>query len=258
VKHPLKTIALNFILQKTPFIKNFFLLLFFLFSTYVSAFDVPTFSPNVVDNDGVLSLKQKLRINAVIEEIRDAADLHAAVLFSEPLTNISIEEAAEKTFKSWELGAKKSDNGILLFFDNTNRNARIEVGYGLEANIPDVMAARILDQVILPEFKKKNFSSGVIDGLYALSYLNTNNELFLKKSGGHQIRALIEAETTSKSDKSAFLPPGEFQFLKNAFQNLIKLTVFNIIYITAVRFVFLKVEDELPWRRMSSDARELS
>ena len=49
-----------------------------------------------------------------------------------------------------------------------DRNARIEVGYGLEGDITDLDAKYLLDQVILPEFKKSNFAQGIANGLHAL------------------------------------------------------------------------------------------
>lgn len=148
---------------------TFFLILFFCNSA--SAFKPATFTPNVVDEVQALSEKEKQNINEKIQLLRENADVYSAVYFTSSLQNSSIETAALKTFETWQLGDSKKDNGLLFIFSINDRKARIEVGYGLEGIITDAHAKRLLDNIILPHFKNKNYAAGVLSGLETVSLI---------------------------------------------------------------------------------------
>lgn len=65
----------------------------------------------------------------------------------------------------WGVGKKDKDNGVLIVFGKQLREIRIQVGYGLEKKLKDEEAKRIIDDVIIPEFKKGDFFSGIKKGL---------------------------------------------------------------------------------------------
>lgn len=71
---------------------------------------------------------------------------------------------------------------MLLIFALQERRARIETGYGLEADITDLVARRILDEVVLPKFEANEHLQGLLAGLSALGYVKTRNEAFLDPS----------------------------------------------------------------------------
>jgi hypothetical protein len=48
------------------------------------------------------------------------------------------------------------------------RAVRIEVGRGLEGQVPDVIASRIIERVIVPRFRAGDFAGGIEDGVVAL------------------------------------------------------------------------------------------
>jgi uncharacterized protein len=69
---------------------------------------------------------------------------------------------------TWGVGGKETDQGLILLVAPTERKLRIEVGYGLEAILPDVMAARIIRETISPRFKAGDFPGGISAGLDAI------------------------------------------------------------------------------------------
>jgi uncharacterized protein len=63
--------------------------------------------------------------------------------------------------EAWKVGKKGKDNGLLLLIAKNDKHVRIDVGYGLEGDIPDVIAKRIISEVIAPAFKQGNFYAGI-------------------------------------------------------------------------------------------------
>jgi uncharacterized protein len=71
--------------------------------------------------------------------------------------------------QSWGIGQKGKDNGALLLVAKAERAVRIEVGYGLEDRLTDLLAGRIVDQEIVPRFKAGDFDGGVKAGVKAMA-----------------------------------------------------------------------------------------
>jgi uncharacterized protein len=73
-----------------------------------------------------------------------------------------------RVVEAWKLGQKKIDNGALLLIAKNDRKLRIEVGYGLEGKLTDLVSGRIIRDIITPRFKEGNLDQGVIDGISAM------------------------------------------------------------------------------------------
>ncbi len=58
-------------------------------------------------------------------------------------------------------GSAEKDNGILVYVAKNDRKVQIQVGYGAEGFLPDVMAKRIIDNTIVPQFKQGRFYAGL-------------------------------------------------------------------------------------------------
>ena len=68
----------------------------------------------------------------------------------------------------WGVGGRSTDQGLILLVAPNERKVRIEVGYGLEQFLPDVLAGRIVRDTIVPRFKAGDFSGGVTAGTDAI------------------------------------------------------------------------------------------
>jgi uncharacterized protein len=63
-------------------------------------------------------------------------------------------------FEAWGIGKKDINNGILFLVAISDRQCRIEVGYGLENVITDVVAKHIIDEIAIPNFKNNEYGLG--------------------------------------------------------------------------------------------------
>lgn len=119
---------------------------------------------NLIDSE----TKQNLTKLAVIVKQNTGSEI--AIVTIDNIGNYSIEEYAADLFKKWGIGEKGKDNGILILLALKQRKVRIEVGYGLEGDFPDILANKYLEDYAIPYFKKGDYSKG----FYALTYAIVN------------------------------------------------------------------------------------
>ena len=79
-----------------------------------------------------------------------------------------IETFVLRVAETWKPGHKGLDNGLLLVIASQDRQARIEVGYGLEGAVPDVIAKRVLEDVMFPRFRAGDPAGGIEAAVAAL------------------------------------------------------------------------------------------
>ena len=73
----------------------------------------------------------------------------------------SLEDYSIRLAEAWKPGQKGKDNGVILLLFKKEREVRIEVGYGLEGVLPDALAKQIIENEIIPEFRRGNFGGGI-------------------------------------------------------------------------------------------------
>jgi uncharacterized protein len=88
-----------------------------------------------------------------------------AVFAVTSLEGQEIEPYANELFRSWKLGEKTKNNGVLLLVAPNEHRVRIEVGYGLEGTLTDALSKVIITNAIAPRFKTGDFSGGISRGV---------------------------------------------------------------------------------------------
>ncbi len=130
--------------------------------------DVPPLGGRVNDLAGLLSPATKTRLESGLAAFEASDSTQVVVLTVPSLEGETIEGFAVKTAQKWGIGQKGKDNGALLVVSKGDRSVRIEVGRGLEGSLTDALTGRIIDHVIVPEFKKGDFDAGVEKGVGAM------------------------------------------------------------------------------------------
>ena len=67
------------------------------------------------------------------------------------------------------VGRKNTDNGVVIAFCNSKRKTCIATGYGTETVLKDEIANRIIDSLMLPQFKDGNLFEGLWAGSKAVT-----------------------------------------------------------------------------------------
>lgn len=142
-----------------------------LFSAAAKAeLSVPPLTGRVVDQAGLLSPEQRQQISASLAEFERAQGPQLAVLTIPSLDGEPIESFSIRVVDQWKLGNEKRDDGLLLLVAAKDRRVRIEVGQGLEGQVPDALAGRIIDHVIVPQFRSGDYAGGIVAGLQAIAH----------------------------------------------------------------------------------------
>ena len=149
-------------------ISPFFILLFCCLPLAGYCLDVPRLQGYVNDHAGMISPSAKSKIEEELRAFEQSDSTQIVILTIPSLEGENIEEFGIKVAEAWKIGQQQKDNGVLLIVSKRERKIRVEVGRGLEGKLTDLMAGRIIDQVIKPRFKQGDFDGGLITGVSAL------------------------------------------------------------------------------------------
>ena len=134
----------------------------------IAATDIPKFSAPVVDKANILSANVESALNQSLESFRRASGPQVAILTVSSTGNQSIEDFSVDVARKWGLGDKTRDDGVLLVIAFDDRRLRVETGSGIEGELTDIEAGRIIDGIIAPQLKAGNPDAAVLDGASAL------------------------------------------------------------------------------------------
>ncbi|EMN67489.1 TPM domain-containing protein [Leptospira interrogans] len=138
---------------------------------------IPILRNPITDITSILTDKQKAQLTNRLISFETKKGSQIAVLIVGSTGEWSIEEYAVKVFEKTELGRKGIDDGILIVVAIQDHKTKIEVGYGLEGIIPDVIAKRIIEEFMIPNFREGNYFQGISDGIDAIIIKINEEEL---------------------------------------------------------------------------------
>ncbi|MBL8710656.1 MAG: TPM domain-containing protein, partial [Rhodospirillaceae bacterium] len=122
----------------------------------------------VVDKADILSSTVEAVLETKIEAHEQTTTNQIVIVTLPDLMGRPIEDWGLMLGRDWGIGQAGKDNGIVFLIAPNERELRIEVGYGLEANLPDATAHEIIQSDIIPYFKQGEMEAGITAGLYAI------------------------------------------------------------------------------------------
>jgi uncharacterized protein len=126
---------------------------------------VPPLKTRVTDLTGTLTQAQQQSLDQTLAAFEQKKGSQIAVLLVPTTKPETIEQYSIRVVDQWKLGRKGVDDGALLLVAKNDHQVRIEVGYGLEGVLPDAIANRIIDEIIVPHFKHGDFYGGIQAGV---------------------------------------------------------------------------------------------
>jgi uncharacterized protein len=144
----------------------FVLAIFLLSSAFATAqIAIPELRARVNDLTGTLNLEQQSRLEQTLKAMEDKKGAQIAVLIVATTQPETIDQFSLRVAEKWKIGRKKIDDGAILIVAKDDRHLRIETGYGLEGALNDATASRIINEIIVPQFKLGNFAGGIEAGV---------------------------------------------------------------------------------------------
>lgn len=135
----------------------------------VMAQTFPALTGRVVDAANILSQDVEASITARSAEVERQTGSQLVVVTVPDLQGYPIEEYGYRLGRTWGIGQKGADNGVILLVAPKERRVRIEVGYGLEPVLTDALSSVIIQQAILPYFRDGQMSEGIEAGFDAIA-----------------------------------------------------------------------------------------
>jgi uncharacterized protein len=120
------------------------------------------------DGAGLVSADVAQRLDDRLRGFDQSTSNQILVAIFPELPSPSMEDFTIRAAEAWGAGKKKVDNGAVLFVFVKDHKSRLEVGYGLEEKIPDVVAKRIVQDVLSPAFKQQRYADGLNAAITAI------------------------------------------------------------------------------------------
>ncbi|MFR9719702.1 TPM domain-containing protein [Aeromonas diversa] len=150
------------------------LLLLFTFNLHAAP-DFPALSGRVVDEAHLLDTGQRQSLSHRLAQFERQSTIQLVVVTLPSLQGYPIEDLGYQLGRHWGIGQKGTNNGLLLIIAPSDRKVRIEVGYGLEGDLPDAIASNIIQTRILPLFRQGDMPAGIDAGVTAIEQALTGH-----------------------------------------------------------------------------------
>jgi uncharacterized protein len=129
---------------------------------------LPRLTARVVDEANLLRLEERIALEHKLKAHEDRTTDQVVIATVPSLGGTSIDDYANRLFRTWQLGQKAKNNGVLLLVAPNERKVRIEVGYGLEGALTDALTKVIIATAVAPKFKQNDFAGGLNAGVDAI------------------------------------------------------------------------------------------
>ena len=122
---------------------------------------VPALTARVIDQTGTLDATQRQVLEAKLADFEKKKGSQIVVLMVPTTAPEDIASYANRVANAWKIGRKQVGDGILVVVAKNDRKMRIEVAKALEGAVPDLAAARIIDNEMKPRFRNNDFAGGL-------------------------------------------------------------------------------------------------
>lgn len=126
---------------------------------------IPTLERRVTDTADILPAAAEAALEEKLAAFEARKGAQVAVLTVASTAPEEIEQYSIRVVDAWKLGRKAVDDGALLIVAVDDRRLRIEVGYGLEGVLTDLVSNRIIDETITPLFRAGDYPGGIDAGV---------------------------------------------------------------------------------------------
>jgi uncharacterized protein len=122
----------------------------------------------VTDTAHFMSPQAAASLDSRLQSYDQSTGHQLIVYIGQTTGDAPIDDWAVRAFQQWKVGRKGIDDGLVLFIMAADRKLRFEVGYGLEPTVPDAIASRVINEVIVPRIQSGDLDGAVTSGMDAV------------------------------------------------------------------------------------------
>ncbi|MDH3698582.1 MAG: TPM domain-containing protein [Flavobacteriaceae bacterium] len=134
-------------------------------------FDIPEkpeLQTSVYDYIQLLSSVEKASLEQKLINYADSTSTQIVLAIISSTEGEDINYLGANWGHKWGIGQEKEDNGILILLARDDRRIGINTGYGVEGALPDALSKRIIENIIIPEFRNGDYYAGLDKGADAI------------------------------------------------------------------------------------------
>ena len=146
----------------------FLIISFWLCSFAINNLDFKGF---IADEANILSKDVKTNLNMTLWDLQKKSGADIAVVILPSLNGRTVENVAIDIGRSYKIGSKRKNNGVVFLTALNEHKMRIEIGTGLENKIKISDLNEIRDYDIIPYYKEGDYEKGISRGTYRLADL---------------------------------------------------------------------------------------
>ena len=118
----------------------------------------PNFQTSVYDYIGVLTPNEFKTLEQKLIRYADSTSTQIVLATISSTEGEYINYLATNWAQRWGIGQDKKDNGVFILLAKNDRKINISTGYGVEHLLTDKMCSRIIQEHIIPSFKKNKYA----------------------------------------------------------------------------------------------------
>ena len=139
-----------------------------LFAMPAAAQTFPALTGRVVDQADLLRPEQELDLTSKLAALETQTGRQFVVATIKSLEGRTIEDYGYRLGRTWAIGDKEKDDGVILLVAPNEKKVRIETGYGARVFLTDAVSSVIIREDILPRFKNGDLPGGIMAGSEAV------------------------------------------------------------------------------------------
>ncbi len=176
---------------------NILIFLFFCSALCWGQFTIPEKpkeQTSVYDYINLLQTGQKRTLEQKLIRYSDSTSTQIVVAIISSTKGENINYLGAQWGQKWGIGQAGKDNGVLILLAKDDRRIAINTGYGIEGSLTDLMSKRIIESIIIPEFKQGNYYGGLNKGSDAIFEVLTGEfkeDRNFSDGQGFPLRALL-------------------------------------------------------------------
>lgn len=130
---------------------------------------LPPLSGRVIDQTGTLDAPSIATLTAQLAELEQSRGAQVVVVLVPTTAPEDIADYTQRLGDAWKIGRRDVGDGVLFVVAKDDRRLRIAPAKSLEGALPDLLAKRIIDEVVTPAFRQGDYAGGLQAGVNRLA-----------------------------------------------------------------------------------------